>query len=382
MTASVAVRQLIGHAWAEDTSKPLPNLAGQTALLNLINANSNRTFTLSQISLDVPAVATASPYGNTSVVVSALGPSNLSGAVTVFYNRQPISRALGGGGWPFSAISSATTISALLPQINTFFGTTLVAADIVDGAVAAGASSVIITIASGSYMFIPGSTMTLAGAVNTVLLMPFDGANGSTTIKDIAQINTGSVLNSAVISTAQSKFGGSSISFQALATSALSIPDNTALHLSGDFTIEMFVYLTNVTQDCVLLEKSNGTSATSRFWFELLRNQLYLKLLGASAAVPLTVAGTLTANNWMHIAVVKHSNVWTGYVNGVAGSTPVASSADMSTITGPLVIGNESGNSNGNNNAAVPGFVDELRISKIARYTANFTPPPAPFGID
>lgn len=221
--------------------------------------------------------------------------------------------------------------------------------------------------------------------VNTVLLMHFDGASGSTTITDNTALNTATVEGGAALSVAQSKFGGSSLSLLASPTAGVVVPDNASLHLSGDLTIEMFIYLTGTASDCVIFEKSNGLSQSARCFIEIVANRLYFKPLGVAddgGSWPLQSVATMTLNNWMHIAVVHHQNVWTGYVNGQPGDLTVADASDLSTITGSMVIGNESSDSHGDNSLALPGFIDELRISNIARYTAAFTPPFQQFVVD
>ena len=76
----------------------------------------------------------------------------------------------------------------------------------------------------------------------TSLLMHFNGTNGSTTMTDNSKNNaTVTATNGAAISTAQSKFGGSSVFFDGT-NDYLSIPDNTPLVLSGgSYTIECWI---------------------------------------------------------------------------------------------------------------------------------------------
>ena len=80
----------------------------------------------------------------------------------------------------------------------------------------------------------------------TKLLLPFDGANGATTTSDLSNRNATVTFNgNASLSTAQSKFGGSSLYLDGTGDS-VSISDtywNTAIN-SGDFTIEFWVRFT------------------------------------------------------------------------------------------------------------------------------------------
>ena len=65
------------------------------------------------------------------------------------------------------------------------------------------------------------------------------------------------------------------------------------------------------------------------------------------------------------------------FVNGTqAGSTYTDTTAYLNPAQRPLL--GASGSSVGND--AFAGYIDDLRITKgVARYTANFTPPTAPF---
>jgi hypothetical protein len=89
----------------------------------------------------------------------------------------------------------------------------------------------------------------------------------------------------------------------------------------------------------------------------------------------LNTTATITADgNWHHIALVRTSSHETLYLDGVqigqVGSVGITSGSN------PIYF--PSANPFGN--ATALGDSDELRITKgVARYTANFTPPTAPF---
>jgi hypothetical protein len=75
--------------------------------------------------------------------------------------------------------------------------------------------------------------------------------------------------------------------------------------------------------------------------------------------------------------VVRNSNTWTLYVNGVSEATATFSGSLDGTATPRIGIGRA--NATGTSAA---GYIDELRISKTARYTANFTPSTTAFQHD
>jgi len=80
------------------------------------------------------------------------------------------------------------------------------------------------------------------------------------------------------------------------------------------------------------------------------------------------------AGQWNHIAVVRNGSSFNVYVNGAAG-TAVTFAGTIQSSTSSLISGVYASTL-----GSVNGYIDELRVTKgIARYTANFTPPTAPF---
>ena len=79
---------------------------------------------------------------------------------------------------------------------------------------------------------------------------------------------------------------------------------------------------------------------------------------------------TLSANNWYHIALVRYSGVTKLYANGVQSGASYTDTNNYALNTGSPRIGAAF-----NNTVSVNGFIDDLRITKYARYTSSFTPP-------
>lgn len=207
------------------------------------------------------------------------------------------------------------------------------------------------------------------GDSDVVMLMHFDGNQGATDIIDeVGHVVT--ATGSAVVSTAQSKYSGSSGYFGATAGSRFSTPDVANLRLTGDFTIESFCYLTDVTKDVVLVEKSPNTTTSLRSWVRFNQRQAYVKMEGDATDTAVGPSTALPGNQWFHFALVKQGTVVTVYVDG-ASIGSFNSSATWGNNAGALLFG-----TNVNFSSAVfPGYIDEFRISKVARYTGNFTPP-------
>ena len=106
-----------------------------------------------------------------------------------------------------------------------------------------------------------------------------------------------------------------------------------------------------------------------------------------------TICGntTLSANTWHHVAVTRRTNgEMRIFVNGVldrqhSGPTGNISYRVGRPITGGwvnepfLVIGAEKHDYDPSTYPSFSGWVDEVRISNVVRYTGNFTPPSTPF---
>jgi len=218
---------------------------------------------------------------------------------------------------------------------------------------------------------------------NVSLLLHGDGDNGSTTIVDNSPSpKTVTAFGNAQISTAQSKFGGSSIAFDGansyLTVSSAGAPGDLG---SQDFTVECWTYLLSRdnTKPCIVANYSSFAAGSFSIFAGhqnapggSTRYQLALN----GSGFPSINAGTVVYNSWVHIAVVRSGSTVAFYVNGTSiGST--TSTANLVGTTGSLWIGNSGDDLV---NGGINGYIDDLRITKgIARYTANFTPPTAPF---
>jgi hypothetical protein len=217
------------------------------------------------------------------------------------------------------------------------------------------------------------------------LLCHFDSINPAGRFIDNSR-NNFKITSSgdAKLSTSQYKFGGASAYFDGV-NDYLLIPDNNAFELgSSDFTLESFVYF-------VTLPSSNGyystiiskwTSSNNSYFIYLYNSagtyQLYLTYsTNGTSYTNLGVNWTPNVGQWYHIACVRSSTNVYFWVNGVQQGATQSISGTLYNGTAPLEIG---ANLFGSANTVLNGYLDELRITKgVARYTANFTPPSAPF---
>ena len=83
---------------------------------------------------------------------------------------------------------------------------------------------------------------------------------------------------------------------------------------------------------------------------------------------------TVPLNTWTHIAVTREGQILRVFINGVVAiSIDSASTLWYEQGGGTFKIGAGYANNFG------VGYIDEFRIRKEAVYTADFTPPTAPF---
>lgn len=358
----------------------------QSALQNLLNlVDSQNTLaptTPSQVttsnltSVTVGSIS-SDPTADTSVELDAAsGQSRYSGSVVVYYTRESVSNQVSAVGGSVTIPTGVTDAATILSLVNTHYG--FIPGEISwvspPSAPSSGLTNSGTIQASGSLVYGDGqATVSLTWPGKTVLLMHFDGANGSTTFTDAVGHAVTRSGTGPAISTTQSKFGGASVTGFSGAGSYLSTPDAAELRLSDNFTIEFWAYPTS-TSDLMALFKGPDAAAADVATIEFYNGALYIKPDGASG--PTNVGGSLTANAWHHVAVTKSGSTWTAYVAGAKVGT-LTSSAGFGTVGGALVIGNH-----GFSSLPFAGYIDELRISSVVRYTVNFTPATTAFTLD
>ena len=219
---------------------------------------------------------------------------------------------------------------------------------------------------------------------STSLLLHCEGPNGSIALVDSSLAPLAmTVLGVGKISTAQSKFGGSSFDTSGggyAVYAGATAPSGTASLVFGtaDFTVEFWVRASlalQVTNYPRLL--AVGNYLTPGGWNLVYPKPsggaLILDLYSSSGVDSALNCGTLPDNVWTHIAFTRRGTTFRTFMNGVVQSTGI-SSVDLSSPHA-FTVGSESAFT-GN----FKGFFDEIRVTKgVARYVANFTPPTEPY---
>jgi hypothetical protein len=218
---------------------------------------------------------------------------------------------------------------------------------------------------------ITGSTVGDLYFPQTKLLLPFDGANGATTTSDLSNANATVTFNgNSQISTAQSKFGGSSLYFNGPAGDDVILPASSAYLFSADFTIEMWFYMVALNTYSVLYATYAGSTAGS---IEIqIRSAIGNKIrTWYNSGGAFDSNTSISTGQWYHWALTRSGTTVTYWLNGVSDGT-MTLSGDMGRSNSDLYFGSW----NSSTSYVFNGYIDDIRVTNgVARYTSTFTPP-------
>jgi len=204
----------------------------------------------------------------------------------------------------------------------------------------------------------------------TQILMPF---TTTSSFADVANNHAITVIGSPTISTAQSKFGAGSL--RVTSGNYLRINSTSTLDMSGKkpFTFECWVYLTS------------GHSSVSGI-LSMRSSVVYCPLVvkesstfigdGSLNSWSFLSGGVVGRNTWSHVAIVFDGTNVRLYVNGngTFENSVISSKPHPSWPVGDRFL-----NVGYDHDGVADGYINDLRISDYAVYTANFTPPTSPF---
>jgi hypothetical protein len=230
------------------------------------------------------------------------------------------------------------------------------------------------------------STTPFVNDANTKLLLHMNGTNASTFFEDDNGVRASIGLaagNQAQISTAQSKFGGSSIVFDGADdfVTVTGLPS----YVSSNYTFECWARFDILPHaqtyaggnymmmnyagsgDYVLITRTGAGS------------QVIIQIAHAGNYGSFTKSGVNYAiNTWYHIAVVRNSGVFKVFFNGTDLTTFINDSGFTNSGRTQNIFVGQLGKF-GDGRGSWDGYMDEIRISNTARYTGDYTPPTAPF---
>ena len=157
----------------------------------------------------------------------------------------------------------------------------------------------------------------------------------------------------------------------------IAVPNSTDFTMTGDFTAECWHFATaNKQLAGIIAFQSDGESNG----FALVQGANTSKYHINVKMVSTDSASDIVLNTWNHVALVR-SGTGSGnvklYINGVADGNTITQTATVTKISNPSF-----GRPPGFTSRDYVGWIADARISDVARYTSNFTPPTAPTAVD
>jgi hypothetical protein len=214
---------------------------------------------------------------------------------------------------------------------------------------------------------------------NVSLLLHGEGTNGSTVFTDsssnaITVTKGGDPAQTTTISTAQQKYGTASIFNTGganIGSHFITASSSVFTFGTGDFTVEMFFYLSNLSANVGFVFQSPAADVNQSMGLALWTGNI--RYCNQNGTILIDGGSNPASNTWHHIAVARSGTATKLFVNGTqVGSTFTDTRNYAST---QFCFGGETSWF-----SSVGAYYDEIRITKgVARYTANFTPPIAAF---
>jgi hypothetical protein len=205
------------------------------------------------------------------------------------------------------------------------------------------------------------------------LLLHMDGINGGTSFPD----ETGKTVTPhglVTTSTLQQKFGPTSALFVTSGDWLSVVADASLEFGAGNYTIEGWAYNdTGGGEKCLIDFRSAGIEGVGIYLTSTFAGGISFAVNNNIGSICYAPSSALPASTWVHWAIVRTGTTILVFVDGAL----VATGTDARTYgTGAgVVIGANSAGAQ-----SVSAYVDDLRVTKgIARYTAAFVPPTAPF---
>jgi len=204
-------------------------------------------------------------------------------------------------------------------------------------------------------------TAPLTSTTDTQLLLNFTDAaivdrTGRTVVETVADAKTSSV---------QVKYGTGSIYLDG--NEYLISPSTELCNFgTGNFTVELWVYQLSIGSGSYY----HFFSINSQNTFAFKAHTTYYLYANSGTAVATTGFAPLL-NQWVHLALVRSENALKIFVNGIERGSGSTTSGTSFGATGRLWMGSASGTTG----EFAYGYFQNLRITRFARYTANFTPP-------
>lgn len=222
------------------------------------------------------------------------------------------------------------------------------------------------------------STTPFVNDSNTQLLLHMDGTDATTVFRDDNGVRSQAsviALGTAQIATAQSQFGNASAYFNG-SNSGLKITPSQTFDLSGDFTVEMFTRggPSPDPRGKLIDGRHVGLALADTFFLDYSGTKIRAYVDNADR----TSTNSFSNTTWVHIALQRTGTLWELWLNGTRYMA--YTSASVKNTSFPAENDFYLGISDSNTDDFL-GYIDEVRISKTARYTSgsSITVPTAAF---
>lgn len=200
-----------------------------------------------------------------------------------------------------------------------------------------------------------------------------------TAITTVANPASGGVT----VSTAQFVFGNASMLCNN--NGGLDCTNTGALTFgTGDLTMEfrMRTIAKSVGFPCMLCNSRQTTYTTNAWsfgdrWDDNPTKLAFAPFNFSGTARLLVSTSTINNNTWYAVAVTRQGSTWRMFINGNLEATNTWAGSLDGGSNNLITVGRADAGTTTYN-----GYIDELRISNIARYTANYTPATQPFTND
>lgn len=212
----------------------------------------------------------------------------------------------------------------------------------------------------------------------TVLLIPFTGADASTVCTDLTGRHTGFTFNgNAQIDTSDSDFSSGALQLDGV-SDGVAITDNlTDFVFPGDCTFELWYKAVNFAQFSSFFADYAGSGGGIRFGVESGGGALNMRNGDGGSNVH-SRSVTVSTGVAHHAAFVRNGSDSRIFHDGVkAGADITGWTPSLGLSTYNFVIGNLGPVYP--NDDEFYGWISYVRLTHAARYWANFTPPATPF---
>jgi len=216
---------------------------------------------------------------------------------------------------------------------------------------------------------------------NTLLLLHMDGSDGGTTFTDSSStghsITANGNVNTEAATSAYRKFGTAGCEMDG-AGDFLTLPDHANWDFgSGSFTFDFWVKFDEFDHhahswSALWYQGTSSSNMVELGVFDTGQLQFLAYTSGAYRVNFVSNTGVFALDTWYHVAIVRNVNTWYLFKDGVSQTITLDAgsySNSLFDISATPFIG-EVGYDAGDRNPKC--WIDEYRISNVARWTANW----------